>query len=148
MSDIVKPMSIPELHLRPDIGGKTRLSDDMQQTLATLVAYGDNARKLLKASESGVLSVSSARIKDIVHFDRIDPLNPKKGGDVACTECLCMAHPDNTDKVWVRPYKTAEISNAWPLDKNDAVSFVIDNMNQLFMLIVANNDSLIVAYTR
>ena len=148
MSDIVKPMSIPELHLRPDIGGKTRLSDDMQQTLATLVAYGDNARKLLKASESGVLSVSSARIKDIVHFDRIDPLNPKKGGDVACTECLCMTHPDNTDKVWVRPYKTAEISNAWPLDKNDAVSFVIDNMNQLFMLIVANNDSLIVAYTR
>lgn len=148
MSDISKPMSIPELHLRPDIGGKTRLSDDMQQTLATLVAYGDNARKLLKASESGILSVSSPRIKDIVHFTRDGAEEEQKGGDVPCTECLCMGHPLNTGKVWVRPYKTATVDNAWPLDASDAVSFVVDNLNQLNMFIAVENERLIVAYTR
>lgn len=148
MSEIVKPMSIPELLLRPDIGGKTRLSDDMQQTLATLAAYGDNARKLLKASGSGILSVSSARIKDVVHFSRTGPETSIKGSDVPCTEILCMGHPENTGRVWVRPYKLADNTNAWPLDAGDTVSFVIDNMNQLFMKISAENDNVIAAYTR
>ncbi|GAI62961.1 unnamed protein product [marine sediment metagenome] len=99
MSDIIKPMSIPELMLRPDIGGKTRLSDDMQQTLATLVAYGDNARKLLKASESGILSVSSARIKDIVHFARDGVEETQKGSDL-----LLLPSPQSQ---WSRLHNTS-----------------------------------------
>ena len=148
MPDINKPMDVPELNLKPPIDGKIRLSADMQQTLALLTAYGDNARKVLRASESGVLNVTSARIKDIVHYDRTDPVPMTEGDNVSCTECLIMAHPSNIDKVWVRPYKAATTENAWHLSAGEVINFTLDNLQQLKMNIVANGDGIIVAYTR
>ena len=148
MSDINKPMDIPELNLKPPIDGKVRLSEDMQQTLALLTAYGDNARKLLRASESGVLNVTSARIKEIVHFTGVGANDTQKGFATPCTECMVMGHPDNTGLVWVRPYKGAALSNAWPLAAGEVVGFTLDNLSQLNILIVVDGEKLIVAYTR
>jgi len=141
-------MGISGLNLKPPITAAVKLTVDMQQTLALLAAMGDSERKVVVASESGVLNVCSARLKDIVHFDRVDPLNPTVGGDVPCTECLIMAHPDNVGKVWVRPYKAATTANAWPLDASDVANFTLDNLKQLNFNIVTDNDSVIVAYTR
>lgn len=148
MPDINKPMDVPELSLKPPIDGKVRLSADMQQTLTLLTAYGVNSRKLLKASESGVLNTASARIKDIAHYKRDGATDPKIGEAISCTECLIMAHPTNTGRIWVRPYTIAETTNAWPLDAGEVVGFTLDNLSQLNMLIDTDLDSLIVAYTR
>lgn len=148
MPDINKPMAVPELNLRPPIDGKVRLSEDMQQTLALLTAYSENKRVTLKASESGVLSVSSAMIKDIVHIVGVGANSEKTGSDVPCTECLVMGHPDNTGKVWVRPDKTAGVDNAWPLSAGEVVGFTLDNLKQLNMLVVVDGEKVVVAYTR
>jgi len=148
MGNINKPMDIPELNIKPPIEGKVRLSEDMQQTLALLAGYGDNARKLLRASETGVLNVTSARIKDIKHYTGVGANDTQVGDNVPCTECLVMAHPDNTGKVWVRPDKTATVNNAWPLSVGEVVGFTLDNLKQLNMLIVVAGEKLIVAYTR
>jgi len=148
MGNINKPMDIPELNIKPPIDGKVRLSEDMQQTLALLVGYGDNARKVLRASESGVLNVTSARIKDIEHYTGVGANDTQTGENIPCTECLVMAHPDNTGNVWVRPDKTATVNNAWPLAGGEVVSFTVDNLKQLNMLIVVAGEKVIVAYTR
>ena len=147
MPDINKPMNIPELNLKPPIDGKVSLSEDMQQTLALLTAYGVNQRKLLRASESGVLNVASARIKDILHYTGVGANDTQVGDNVSCTECLVMGHPDNTGNVWVRPDKTATTDNAWPLAKNEVVNFTLDNLKQLNMLIVVAGEKIIVAYS-
>jgi len=147
MSDIRIPMGVDELNLKPPIDGKVRLSEDMQQTLALLTALGVSGRKVMKCSDSGILYTESPRIKDIVHFTGVGANDTQKGDNVACSECLVMAHPDNTGLIWVRPYKTASASNGWPLSANDVVNYSIDNMNQLNMLIVVDGETLIVAYT-
>jgi len=148
MPDINKPMAVPDLNLRPPIDGKVRLSEDMQQTLALLTGYCENKRVTLKASESGILSVASAMIKDIVHITGVGANSEKTGGDVPCTECLVMGHPDNTGNVWVRPYKTATVNNAWPLAAGEVVGFTVDNLKQLNMLVIVDGEKVIVAYTR
>ena len=148
MSNINKPMDIPELNIKPPIDGKVRLSEDMQQTLALLVGYGDNARKLLRASESGVLNTASARLKEIVHFTGVGANDERKGFATPCTECMIMGHPDNTGLVWVRADKGAAVSNAWPLAASDVVNFTLDNLKQLNMLIVVDGEKIIVAYSR
>ncbi|MBA7522236.1 hypothetical protein ES705_14354 [subsurface metagenome] len=148
MPDINKPMGVPELNIKPPIDGKVRLSEDMQQTLALLCGYADSKRVILKASDSGVLNTTSARIKDIVHYTRTDPANPTQGDNVPCTECLVMGHPDNVGSVWVRPDQTAEITNAWPLGKGEVVNFTLDNLQQLKMNIITDGDILIVAFSR
>jgi len=148
MSNINKPMVVPELDVRPPIEGWMRLSEDMQQTLALLTAYCANKRVVLKASESGVLNVASAQIKDIVHYTRDGIDEELTGGDIPCTECLVMGHPDNTDKIWVRPYTTATVDNSWPLAAGEAMGFTLDNLKQLNMFIAVDGETLIVAYTR
>lgn len=148
MPDINKPMDVPELNLSPPIDGKIRLSADMQQTLALLTAYGDNTRKLLRASESGILNTTSARIKDIVHYTGVGANDNRTGTNISCTECLIMGHPDNTGVVWIRPDKAATVDNAWPLAAKEAMGFALDNLAQLNMLIVVNGEKVIVAYSR
>lgn len=148
MPDINKPMTTPELNLKPPIDGKVRLSEDMQQTLALLCAYVDSKRVILKASESGVLNVTSARIKDIKHYPGVGANDTQTGDNIPCTECLVMGHPDNTGKVWVRPDKTATVDNAWPLAAGEVVNFTLDNLKQLNMLIVVADEKVIVGYTR
>jgi len=148
MSNINKPMDVPELNLKPPIDGKVRLSEDMQQTLALLTAYCENKRVTLKASESGVLNTTSAKIKDIVHFTGVGANDTQTGESVPCTECMVMGHPDNTGKVWVRSDKTASVDNAWPLAAGEVVNFTLDNLKQLNMLIVVDGEKLICAYTR
>lgn len=148
MANIGKPMDVPELNIEPPISGKVRLSEDMQQTLALLTGYCDNKRVTLKATESGVLNTTSAKIKDIVHIAGIGGDYTRKGDDIACTECMVMGHPDNVGIVWVRPDKTANVNNAWPVAAGEVVRFTLDNLLQLNMLIVLHAERVIIAYTR
>lgn len=148
MSSMGKNMRISGLSLDPPIESAVRLSDDMQQTLALLCAYGIDERKLLRASESGVLNVASARIKDIVHYTGVGANDTQSGDDTPCTECLVMGHPDNGGSVWVRPGATATVNNAWPLAATEVVNITIDNLKQLSMLMVTAGDKIIVAFTR
>jgi len=148
MSIIGKAMRFIELSLHPPIDKAVRLSEDMQQTLALICGYGIDGRKLLRASESGVLNVTSARIKDIVHYTGSGANDTQSGSDILCTECMVMGHPDNTGKIWVRPGSTATVDNSWPLAAGEVVGFTIDNLKQLSMLMVTDGDKVIVAYTR
>ena len=147
MPDINKPMGISGLNLKPPIDGKIRLSEDMQQTLALLTAYGVNERKLVRASESGVLNVASARIKDVLHYTGSGANDTQHGDNMPCTEVIVIAHPDNTGKVWARTDKVATINNAVPLDKKDRVGFSVNNLSELQMLFVVDGEKAIVMYS-
>ena len=146
MSDIKKSMDVAELNIQPPLSGKTRLSDDMQQTLALMTALGADRRRPLRCSESGVLNVASPRIKDVVHYTGSGANDTQTGGNVPCTEVMVIGHPDNNSNVWVRPNTTATVNNAWPLAANGVVSFTLDNLSQLNMLIVGDGEKVIVAY--
>lgn len=148
MGIINKAMRILGLNVQPPIDGPVKLSDDMQQTLALLCGYGIDERKLLRASETGVLNVTSARIKDIIHFTGVGANDEQTGPDIACCECMIMGHPDNTGKVWVRSSVIATVDNAWPLAVSEVVSLTLDNLKQLNMLIVVDGEKVIVAYSR
>jgi len=148
MPDINKPMDIPELNLQPPITGKVRLSPDMQQTLALLCALGDSQRIMLRASAEGVLLVGEPLIKDVVIVTTAAITGLGQGADIACSMAMVMAHPDNTDKVWVRPYAACDDTHKWPMQKWDIVKFAVDNLNRLFFLADTAEEKVIILYTR
>jgi hypothetical protein len=147
MDDMQKTMQAPELGLHQKVERLIRVQEEVQQSLATLLGYAGNQRVLLKASPSGILYAASPRLSDVVHYTAGAPSTAKQGDDLPCTEVLCMAHPDNTGRIWVRTMKTAAANNAFPLDKTDVIGFSVENLNQLHALIVANGDTLIVGYS-
>ncbi|MCP3678966.1 MAG: hypothetical protein GY782_01180 [Gammaproteobacteria bacterium] len=146
MQTIGTPLQVEELHLSPERQGGINLSDDMQQTLSLVTAFCKNQRIVLKASPGGALRTTSMRIKDIVHFTADQADYVKTGDAIPCSECMCMAHPDNTGNVWVRSLAAATVNNAWPLAAGEVVNISIDNMRDLNMLIKVDTEKLIVAY--
>ena len=148
MPDINKPMRIPQLNLQPPISGKVRLSEDMQQTLALLTTYTDNKRILLPTSQSGVLNVGEPTIKDVVTINSAAVSGIGQGSDIACSMVMIVAHPDNTDTTWVRPYTVCTPTTSWPLEAGDVLKFAVDNVNQVHILCETPEEKVIVAYTR
>lgn len=140
------PLKTPELNLQPEPEGGIELSEDMQQVLSLLTGFSKNRRIVLQSSPVGSLRTTSARIQDVVHFTATEANDTQQGTDVPCGECLCMGHPDNASKVWVRSLAVATVSNAWPLGPGETVRISVDNMRDLQMLIVADTEKLIVAY--
>lgn len=103
-----------------------------------------------KATKHG-REVLAAQMQDILHYTATATNQTKQGSDspgsnVECSEVMCMGHPDNTGKVWVRSRTTAAINNAWPLAAGEVINFNVDNLSDLQMLIVVSGESLIVAY--
>jgi len=147
MSKIRIGMGVNELNLKPEIAGSVQLSEDMQQTLAFLVAMGVTGRQVLKCSEGGILYTGSARVKDTWNFASTGADEDKVGDNIACTECQVIAHPDNTNRLWVKPYGVASVDDGVPLDAGDSFGFTINNLNQLNINFVASGDKSIVVYS-
>lgn len=140
------PMKAPELQLQPEPEGGIQLSEDMQQVLSLLTGFSKNRRIVLQSAPVGALRTTSARVQDVKHFTAVGANDTQNGPDKACAECICMGHPDNAAKVWVRTLSTAELTNSWPLGAGEVQSFSLDNMRDLQMLIVGDGEKLIVAY--
>ena len=134
--------------LRPEMAGRIRLSDDMQQSLASLVGYDGVSRRLLRCSTGGILRTSSPRIKDIIHITAVGASDVWVGTDVKATDVLIMGHPDNSSLVWVKNDEVATTNNGWPLASGDIMSLTVDNLNNLHLLIVGDGEIAIVAYSR
>lgn len=146
MTKIGTPLKIPELHLQDEQEGGIELSPDMQQVLSLLTGFSKNRRIVLQSSPVGALRVTSSRLIDVIHFTATEANHKIQGGDIQCSEVMCMGHPDNTGKVWVRTLSDASTSNAWPLGAGEIWNASVDNLRDLRMLIVTDTEKLIVSY--
>ena len=146
MAKIGTPLKCPELNLQPESEGGIELSDDMQQVLSLLTGFSKNRRIVLQSSPVGALRVTAARLIDVIHYTATADNQKKQGGDVPCSEVMCMGHPDNAGKVWVRTLTEAETTNAWPLGAGEIWTASVDNLRDLQMLIVSDTEKLIVSY--
>lgn len=148
MPDITKPFGFSELRLKPEVIGIIKLSDDIQQTLASIVGYNGSERSLLRCSGTGVLFVSSPRIDGIEHITADTDAYDWNGDDKKISEVMIMGHPDNAGIIWVKNDTTALATNGWPLSAKEVLNLSIDNLANLHLLIVDNTEKAIVLWTR
>lgn len=148
MQEILIPFKIEDLLLKPELAGRIKLSEDMQQALSTLVGYDGSTRRLLRCSQTGVLRVITPRIQKIVHVSDTNPNYVWQGSDIKITEVMIMSNALNSGLIWVKNDAPALATNGWPLLAKDVVNFSMDNLSNLHLKIVAANDIAIIAYTR
>lgn len=147
MAKATLPIASDGLRLHPPLPSQIPVSDELRQTLALLLGYHQGDRLPLACSPSGILFTTSPRLVDVFQWTAAAPNADKQGDNIVCTELLCMAHPDNTGRIWVRTKTAAAANNAFPLDKGDPIGFSVENLSELRALIVANGDTLIVGYS-
>jgi hypothetical protein len=147
MAKIGLPISDTALRLSPPVGTQPPVDDRIQQILALLLGYSRRERVPLSCSPNGILHTASPALTDVVHYTAVGPNEAQQGDNVACTEILCMAHPDNAGKIWVRTRKGALSTNAFPLDAGDVIGFSAENLADLHALTITTGDTLIVGYS-
>lgn len=148
MVEIIIPFKIEDLKLKPEITGRIKLSDDMQQTLASLVGYDGTARRLLRCSSRGILSVKTPRIAGIINTEAQVANYDMQLSSKPASEVMIMGHPDNAGLIWVKNDDTADEDVGWPVAKSGVVSFSIDNLNNINLNIPTAGDRAIIAYSR
>jgi hypothetical protein len=147
MMHIMIPFSLKELSLKPDLRPPLEISEDIQQTLAAIVGWDGEGRKLLKSTLSGALTEVSPPVKKVIHKTASEANDVITFSDTPTTEVLVRGHPDNADKVWVTVRETPTVNNSWPLGKDDAVVVTTNNLSELQLLIVGNGEKAIIMYT-
>jgi len=141
------PVKMPEFNVIPESERGIELDKGMKQVLALLTAYWKEKRVTLRCSPGGILFVSSSQVGDIFTVLATSINYLYQGIDLQCSEVMVMAHPSNSDVIWVRTHKQADTDNSWPLYKKEVVSFTITNLSLLRIRIVADTERAIILYT-
>ena len=148
MSEILIPLTFEDLPTKPPLVGRPRISEDLQQTVALLVGWDGATRRLVGVSPSGVLYVTSPRVKGIANVLADQASYTWQGGDIPISEVLVRSHPDNSGRVWVNVGAAAAANTGYPLDSGEWVNFAINNLHTLHLFIASDTEKAIVIYTK
>lgn len=147
MPEIRTPMSFEDLETKPPLNPKPQISDNIQQTLATLVGFDGMSRRLIKATASGILLSISPLAVAFINVTGDGANDTWQGENVKCSEVVIRANENNSGDVWVNVYGAAAVDTGWPLNANEYITLTINNLQHLYLKIVTSGDKAIMLHT-
>ena len=147
MRDVQIPFTFEDLPVRPPLGGKVRISDDLQQTLSVLVGFDKITRRLVYVNPQGVLHIASPPVKAIINQQSTGASSTKQFTDIKTSEILVRAKPSNDGRIWVNIGIAAAVNTGYPLDSGEYIVFSTNNLINLNLFFVGASDYAIVIYT-
>lgn len=148
MAEIIKPFPFDDLPVKPPIVGRPRISEDLQQTLASLVGWDGATRRLIRAMPSGVLSVCSPPIKGIINKKFPSGTDNYQPADIKTSEVLIRAKPTNGGRIWVNFGAAAAADTGYPLDSGEILVLSIENLHSLQFFSDNDDDYIVIIYTK
>ena len=147
MFEIDKPFAIGGLPFTPEITGRLQVEEKIIQTLAALLGYDGERRRLLTCSPSGSLNAHSPLADAFINKASTGATEDVTFTDQATSEVMIMANASNSGDVWVNIGAAAAVDTGWPLDAGDAIRFSLNNMLELNLHIITSGDKVIILRT-
>jgi len=148
MSEVRFPFAIEDFPTVPPLKSNPDVTDDIQQTLATLVGFDGTARRLMRVTPTGMLQTVNPLAKKFINIGDQAANYLYDGADIKCSEVVVRASPDNAGRVWVNIYAAAAADIGWPLDANEHIVLTLTNLSYLHLKIIALNEKVIIYYTQ
>jgi len=147
MFEILKPFTFDDVPTKPEITGRPKLSEDIQQTIALLSGWDGATRRLIRCSPTGVIRTGSGRAIGVYNI-----VANTDGFTLVCSDCpvsevMIRAFPDNTGRVFVNIGAAAALNTGYPLFTGEWVSISVNNLNSLQLYIEKNTDKVAAIYT-
>jgi len=142
------PFDIVDIPTKPPLTSQPLISGDIQQTLATLVCYDGETRRLVRGTKEGKLQVVNPLAALFVNISATAGNFLWQGDDIKCSEIIVRAHPDNSGRVWVNVFAAAAADTGWPLDANEHIPLTLNNLSQLHLKIINTGEKVILLYTQ
>ncbi len=147
MFEFQRPFPINQIPMKPEFTGRVKLDETAIQTLAALFGWDGETRRLLTCSLNGSLHTVSPPIKAFKHKKAAAIPVVITCDDIPTTEVVVRGHPDNTGLVYVDINIDPTNATSWPLAANDAITLSINNLNNIRLLMVVGEESVILGYT-
>lgn len=147
MQEIQIPFPLKGIPIKPELSGRIKLDETMTQTLAALMGYDGEARRLLTCALGGSLHVVSPSVAGITNKVTTGAAEDITFSDQPTTEVMVMANGNNTGDVWVNIGAVAAIDTGWLLDAGDYLQFTINNMSELNLHVILSGDKIIILRT-
>ena len=148
MLEITVPFPISEIIVAPEPTGRLRLSDDIQQTLSSIMGYDGQSRRPLRCSNTGVLFISSASVKAITVVTATSAGFAWAGSNIATSEVLVRNRTGQAGVVYVAVDDTAGADNSFVLAAGESITIAINNLSRLHLLISTDTEKADLVYTR
>lgn len=148
MAEIIRSFPFDDLPTKPPIAGRPKVSDDLQQTLSTLVGWDKASRRLVYVSPSGVLFTSSPPVQGIINKVSTGATENVTFSDIPTTEIIVMANANNGGDIWVNIGGNGGVDTGFPLDAGDNLNISINNLKSLYLHIITSGDKAIIVYTK
>ena len=147
MSEILKNFTFDDLPTRPPIKGRPRLSDDIQQSVSTIVGWDGQTRRLIRVTPTGVLRICDGRAKAVLNVTADQDAYVLTPNDTPTSEIIIKAHPDNAGQVVVNIGITASLTAGFPLENGESISLSVNNLNALRLYVEKNTEKAAILYT-
>ena len=148
MGRLRTPFEIPELSVKPPLSSSPLITDDIQQTLATLVGYNGQARRILRCTAHGMLQVVNPLAVGFINVTGSGANDTYDGIDRRTSEVIVRAHPDNNSLLWLNTFAAAAVDTGWPLAANEYIVLSVNDIAHLHLLIVGSGEKVIISYTQ
>jgi len=147
MFEIDRPFPVIGLPFKPELTGRPKVDEKLIMTIATLMGWDGEARRLLNCGVGGALQTIAPIAKAIVNVTGSGANDDKTFDDDPTSEVMIMADAANSGDIWVNVGASAAVDTGWPLDAGDVVILSINNMQQLQARIITSGDKLIILKT-
>lgn len=148
MGVVRTPFELVDLPTKPPLPSNPKVSDDIQQTLATLIGYDGTSRRILRSTPTGILQTVNPLAQKFANLLSDTTNYLWQGDDIKCSEITIRAHPDNSGRVWVNVYAVAAADIGWPLDANEYIVLTLTNLSHLHVKIISTAEKALVYYTQ
>ncbi len=142
MFEIQTPFSMKGIPLKPELSGRQKVDETIIQTLAAIMGFDGEARRLITCALGGSLNTVGPPLAEIINVLSTGAGELVSFADTPTTEVLVKAGVNNVSPVWVNVWADAGADVGWRLMPTDWVKFPINNMRALHLKIVASGDRL------
>ena len=147
MYKIQIPFPVKGLPMKPELTGQQTVDDKIIQSLATLLGWDGESRRLITCAINGALHTVTPPLAGITNVASSGANEDVTFSDQQTTEIIVVANRNNTGDVWVNVDAAAAIDTGMLLDAGDSVKFSINNMQRLNLFIVTNGNKVIILRT-
>lgn len=147
MIEILAPFPMKGIATKPEMAGRLKIEDTIRMTLASLMGWDGESRRLITCALNGALQIVAPTAKVIINTTGSGANDDITFSDTPTSEVMIMANPANTGDVWINIGAAAAVDTGWPLDAGDMVILSINNLKDLQMRIVVSGDKTIIIQT-
>lgn len=148
MGEVRTPFELIDLQTKPPLKSNPIITDDIQQTLATLVVFDGTSRRIARGTPTGILQTVNPLAGKFVNVLADEANYVWQGDDIKCSEVVVRANPDNSQRVWVNIYAAASADVGWPLDGNEHIVLTLTNLAHLHLKILDDGEKVNILYTQ